>query len=881
MKARRALLASAVLLSLHATAVLASATLVGCGDDDARVTDAGAPTLDAGPDAGPLRTLPGRGALVLSPRTDGRLDVLDSSGTTYVLGAAAEALVRDAAGERSVSTADCATATWGAASSDPRVPPSFGVGEGATLRCETHGVRLDWRVLRAERGGALVLLDVTNVSDAPLTVLRTTPLAVDSADGGGLFVGVDPARHRLLDNGADVLRDSEAHVVRLDARRTVLVSALPIAPRGNVIANSSHAIASLDGERTWIAGFLESEHAFPTIGTTYSAARASIDPLGGRTGLTDLHADALLLFRGKALAPGASLPSEALYVDPLAADLWNGLEGFGDAVAAWHSLSLWTHRADPRRVPVIWNSWSGGGGTGGLGQAIDETSMGECLDVAARELRPFGFDTFPLDDGYQTAAGDWEGAPSRFPAGMAAFNARVAAAGMAPGEWIKLFVVERSSALAAAHPSWLLDDADRAINLITPGDSQTLLDLSNPEVLAWLRQMMTRYRDDLGARFLKLDFSYLAFPYMPRANPTLTSIEAYVGGLRAVREGLGPDVFQMGIGLLPLSFGIADSFRTTYDNGPTWQEAEPTALIGASGTFQGTVRTAARRWWLGGRVYVSHHDSLHFRNAITDDEARTLASFMALSGSLIDVGEDLRTLSDTDLDTLRQVMPVAGDGTAARPLDVLTREYPEVYLAHVDSHAEGDSYGAAWTLLGLLHWGRNYDLTTTPVRELPDAPRELSVDCGTLGLPPGDYLAYEHWSGAFLGEVSVRLHGAPSTVLTRTLAPHHGEVIALRPYWGNPQLLGTSRHVSGGATDLRAQRWDAATRTLELAFDVDAAPAGAHAFPYDVAIYVPPAFTLAAGATPPLGTLTREGDVLHWRFTPVAAGRLTLRVAFE
>lgn len=90
-----------------------------------------------------------------------------------------------------------------------------------------------------------------------------------------------------------------------------------------------------------------------------------------------------------------------------------------------------------------------------------------------------------------------------------------------------------------------------------------------------------------------------------------------------MREGLGPDVFQMGIGLLPLSFGIADSFRTTYDNGPTWQEAEPTALIGASGTFQGTVRTAARRWWLGGRVYVSHHDSLHFRNAITDDEART------------------------------------------------------------------------------------------------------------------------------------------------------------------------------------------------------------------------------------------------------------------
>jgi hypothetical protein len=860
-------------------AALLAAALGACGDDDAGPTDAG-PT-DAGRDAGPPRTLPPRGSLVLAPREGGRLDVLDSEGTTYVLGATAEAIVLTGPAEwTSVSTADCPGWTWSAAGATARVPPSLAVAEGYSLTCEASiGLRLDWRVLPVDGGGALALLDVTNVSGAPLTVLRTTPLSVDSAEGGALFVGVDPARHRLLDNGADVLRDSEAHLERLDARRTVITATLPITPRGDVIANSSHAIASLDGERTWIAGFLESEHAFPTIGTTYGAARAPIDPLGGRTGLVSLHADALLLFHGKTLAPGTSLPSEALYFDPLATDVWSGLERLGSTIAAWHTISLWTHRADVRRVPVLWNSWSGGGGTGGLGQAIDETIVGGCLDVAARDLRPFGFDTFPVDDGYQPADGDWEGSPANFPAGMAAFNARVAAAGMTPGEWIKLFVVDRTSALAAAHPSWLLEDWDRAIDLITAGDGKTLLDLSNPEVLAWIRATMTRYRDELGAGFLKLDFAYLAMPYVPRADASLTSIEAYVGALRAVREGLGPDVFQVGIGLLPLSYGIADSFRTTYDNGPTWTEANPEALIGASGTFQGTVRTAARRWWLGGRVYVNSDDSLHFRNAITDDEARTLASFMALAGSTIDVGEDLRTLDDVDVETLRHVMPVYGDGTAARPLDVLTREYPELYARSVDSGADG--VGTAWTLLGLLHWGRNFDHSGIPSRELPDTARELSIDLGTLGLAAGSYHAYEHWTGAYLGTFEVRAAGTPSDVLRRTLAPHRGEVIALRPALGHPQLLGTNRHITGGATDLRAQRWDAATQTLELTFDVDAGDATARPFAYDVAIYVPLAMTVTAGSAAPLGTLSREGEVLHWRFLPTAPGPLTLRVAFE
>src|SRR6185503_8113572 len=117
--------------------------------------------------------------------------------------------------------------------------------------------------------------------------------------------------------------------------------------------------------------------------------------------------------------------SEWMYFAPLASDAWTGLEDYADAVAAWQGFTPWTKRGNGRRVPNGWNSWTGGGGTGGLGSDIDETIIAENLEVMAREFAPFGVDYFQVDDGYQQAHGDWFARPDRFPSGLQTLARRI------------------------------------------------------------------------------------------------------------------------------------------------------------------------------------------------------------------------------------------------------------------------------------------------------------------------------------------------------------------------------------------------------------------------------------------------------------------------
>lgn len=762
--------------------------------------------------------------LVPTMASNGTLELRDDAGYLLVRDARAEILLDD----DSVHATTGCTAEWTAGALDARLS-ALEASDVRERACEADGVALTWRVGRRGEDAIVLTLDVANTSASAITVLRASPLTVED----GAFLGARLERHRSLDGGADVVRDSEVHLRTLTDRRPATAELIPIPMRGALIANHTHAIADLSDGFSIVAGFLESERAFPVIGVDARRITAR-DPATNRPGFS-LYADALMLFDGKRVAPGETLEVEALFLSA-APTVHDGLEALGETIALRHGITAGEHGN-----PTMWNSWSGGSGSGGLGQDIDEAIVRASLEAAVRDLVPFGFDTFPIDDGYQRADGDWEVDPAAWPSGMDGVFDDIGAAGMAPGLWAKLFVVEDDAPIALASPSLLADPADARVAILSPGDGRHVLDLSNDEAVAWAAQQVTRFREDWGLRFFKLDFAYLAFPYGGGARPELTSVERYVRAVRAVREAAGDDVHVIGIGLVGLHYGITDAIRTTYDNGPTWAEDDPFALLAQAGTFQGSVRTASRRWWLGGRVFVSHDDALHFRGAIGDDEARTLASFMALEGSTIDVGEDLTTLSDDDIETLRRVMPARPDGIAARPLDLMIREYPELY--------ELDGDGPATRVVGLLHWGRNFDRSVEPPVEMAEAPRTLSV--AATGF------AYERWSHTFLGAVD--------GTLERTLMPRTGEVIAVVPDDGRPYVLG-GRHVvsdrAGGVTTTRTDD------TYVVTIDVPAMPVGARPFDHVVDLLVPDGWALDATTT---DVATFEGGrVVRWAQTSAA-----------
>ena len=276
------------------------------------------------------------------------------------------------------------------------------------------------------------------------------------------------------------------------------------------------------------------------------------------------------------------------------------------------------------------------------------------------------------------------------------------------------------------------------------------------------------------------------------------------------------------------------------------------------------MRTGARRYYFHGPLWVTHNDLLFSRThprtteALTLQEHRAFASFIGLSGSIVKFGEDLRTLTPEFIQMWRRLLPIYP--VTARPMDLFLRHYPELYVLPINGTSPGSA--ASWTVVGLFNWGINYDYSVGERRTvMPDAPRSHSVLLSDHSLDPAvDYLAQEFWTGRYLGTVR--------GTLDRTIQPHDGEVIALRPDTGRPQLLGHNRHLTQGATDLVSENWDAATSTLRVVLEVDAGSASALPFEYLVYVHAPPGYTLV-----PTADATQTGEVVTQRFLPTAPGQ--------
>ncbi len=826
---------------------------------------------------GPANNGKARSSGVLTVHNGGFLDIKGADGKAILKHAWAEAEISTNGVIETFSTKDC-PGSWGTATAPADARKRFESMTGFAYHCATRGIDLTWTVLQHPSPAetfVVATLVARNDTDSDVIVRRLTP-AITGGATGGLFVGANASRTRVLDNGSDIAIDFVAGTNYPGSLRFLLLDGFDIAPRGNIVSNWNVTVADLDSNASFTAGTLEVERAFPTMGVAFDSDYPARD--GDRQGLNEFIADMPLIFQGKVLAPAEELPSEALYMNSQARDFWTSQEDYAQTLADWQDFTVWTKRDGGRPTPNGWNSWTGSGSTGGLGTNIDETILAENLDVMAREFGPFGVDYFQIDDGYEIREGDWFTRDDRFPSGMPDFASKIEATGLIPGIWFSPFSVDVESSLALEHPDWIFDPETAALGgLLDPGDGLRVLDASNDEAVAWLRSTVRRYVDDWKMKWLKLDFSYYALVYPPLGDPSLTSVEAYKRGLRAIGDEAGDDVFYLGIGILGINFGVVDSMRTTLDSAPLWDESEGAfATLSMGNSIKGTVRSSSRRYYLHNRIWVNHNDLLFFRSdksfpdkLLTQDEAITFASFMGLSGSIVKFGEDLRTLTPEQINIWRTLTPSYPD--AARPMDVLTRQYPEQYRLDIDGTLAGSD--AKWLVVGLLHWGTNYGLDTDNPTTLSDEAREYTIDIETWGLDPEkEYVAHEFWSQAFLGKVK--------GTFTYTVAPHRHAVVSLREVTGNPQFLGHNRHLTQGGTDLVSETWSAETKTLTVTLRVDAAAVGAVSFPYAISVYVPEGYTFSAAA-PDSGVAEVAGARVTYRFTPETAGEMTFEFSFE
>jgi alpha-galactosidase len=196
-------------------------------------------------------------------------------------------------------------------------------------------------------------------------------------------------------------------------------------------------------------------------------------------------------------------PGESYQTVPVAIGCLQG--GFGDAVEALtryrRTACLRPHK-DNARCSVIFNDfmnclWA------------DPTEEKELPLIAAAAKA--GCEYFVIDAGWYAelnedwspTIGAWQASASRWPHGLKFVLDRVKQAGMIPGLWLEPEVAGPKSLLAQKPDNWfLVRHGKRMLK-----NTRFLLDFRNPEVRAYLDEVMARLVNDYGVGYIKMDYN--------------------------------------------------------------------------------------------------------------------------------------------------------------------------------------------------------------------------------------------------------------------------------------------------------------------------------------------------------------------------------------
>jgi alpha-galactosidase len=436
----------------------------------------------------------------------------------------------------------------------------------------------------------------------------------------------------------------------------------------------------------------------------------------------------------------------------------------------------------PREVPTGWCSWYQ------FYTRVTEADVDRNLRSLVRHRAQLPMHLVQVDDGYQHAVGDWLELNEKFRGGMRALVERIRDNGFTPGVWLAPFIISAHSNVLAAHPDWVVrDEAGQPLNALDNwGSANYAVDTTRPDVLEWLENVIRTVCMDWGFEYLKLDFLYAAAMRGVRHDPHVTAVEAYRRGLQVLRKSAG-DRFILGCGapLLP-SVGLVDGMRVGSDVAAYW---------GTEGNADGpSLRNALRatlaRLWLHGHWWTNDPDCAIVRSSeseLTPSEVMAWLSVIALSGGMVVVGDDLSRLGHAGLHLLERLLPPSG--VAARALGPLVEFLPERVHLRVDRP-----------------WG-NWDVVATA--NWSDIPKRARFDPRDFGLTPRPLHVFDLWSAEYLG-----LHAA--AIELGELPVHALRLLAVRPDVGRPQVVGSTGHLLGDATDLADEAWDAHARTLTL-----------------------------------------------------------------
>ena len=290
-------------------------------------------------------------------------------------------------------------------------------------------------------------------------------------------------------------------------------------------------------------------------------------------------------------------------------------------------------------------------------QNISDTVLQADLDGLAAQ--DFHADVFQIDDGWQTAVGDWLSVDGhKFPAGMRSCAERIRAAGCTPGIWIAPFVCEAESELFRSHPGWLLyDEQHLPVRAGSNWSGSYVLDIYNEEVRAYLRHVFEVIVREWGFSLLKLDFLYAA---CIRARQDRTRGQIMFEAMDFLREIAG-DAQILACGVpLAAAFGKAAYCRIGCDVSLDWDDKPYMRLMHRERiSTKHAVLNAVFRRQLDGRAFRNDPDVFLLRTDNTTmrtAQKQCLAEINAMTGGVLFTSDNCAEYHDNQKQMLARMM---------------------------------------------------------------------------------------------------------------------------------------------------------------------------------------------------------------------------------
>jgi len=345
---------------------------------------------------------------------------------------------------------------------------------------------------------------------------------------------------------------------------------------------------------------------------------------------------------GLTLRAGESWPLEELMVTS-GSDRAKLLAMLGDRMATHHPPA-----PHPSTPPTGWCSWYCFGPRVTAQQVLDN------LDVMAKSYP--GLKYVQIDDGYQSAMGDWLTTGAAFGGSVRTVLDQIRRRGFEPAIWVAPFIAEEQSTVFQQHPGWFIQDGAGAplrSDRVTFGGWRRgpwyALDGTHPDVQRHFEELFRTMRQEWGCTYFKLDANFWGAMHGGRFHdPSATRIEAYRRGMQAILHGAG-NAFLLGCNhpIWP-SAGVVHGSRSSNDIRRTWDRVMTTA------------RQNLSRNWQNGRLWWNDPDAVCLAGELTDAECLFHASAILASGGMVLSGDDLTAIPPARAAILRKLLPPTG-----------------------------------------------------------------------------------------------------------------------------------------------------------------------------------------------------------------------------